>query len=51
MKTWWARVTFKPASNDYGRWIPTGQTDRQQAEDYIEAYGLNSRGVEGETIE
>ena len=36
MKTWHARIVC--GLNDYGTWIPTGCTDRQAAEDYIELY-------------
>lgn len=33
MKQYWARV-----GADYGRWIPTGCSDRVAAEDYISLY-------------
>jgi hypothetical protein len=49
MKTWWMRVgedDHDEGSDDYGRWVPTGQTDRQVAEDYAEAYGIEGRVIE-----
>ncbi len=36
-KYWWARVTYEKGDN-YGRWVPTGQIDKQAAIDYMATY-------------
>jgi hypothetical protein len=36
MKTWWARVAV--SHDSYGRWIPTGCTDKLEAIDYMATY-------------
>lgn len=35
MKYWYARVN---SHDGYGRWVPTGQTDKQAAIDYMATY-------------
>ena len=35
---WYARVTVNCNDSNYGRWIPTGYTDKQAAIEYMETY-------------
>ncbi len=36
MKYWWARV--RESHDDYGRWVPTGCSDKQAAIEYMSVY-------------
>lgn len=38
MKRWWARVNQGDTKDKYGRWVPTGCTDKNEAVEYMRVY-------------